>query len=82
MNHEFLEEQIEATKSDLVFHERRLSENITTLEGLEVLSEVNPSDTIDRLLKEAVDSVKWYQGRIVYDNNLLDVLLTARDLSK
>ena len=79
MNQEFIEQQIEATKSDLAFHERALSENITTLEGLEVLSEVNSSDTIERLLKEAVEQVKWYQGRIVFDHNMLDVLYTVRD---
>ena len=82
MNQEFIEQQIESTKCDLVFHEQALSENITTLEGLEVLSEVNSSNTIDRLLKEAVEQVKWYQGRIVFDHNMLDVLFTARDLIK
>tara|TARA_R110000737_G_scaffold251490_1_gene260961 strand:+ start:18 stop:266 length:249 start_codon:yes stop_codon:yes gene_type:complete len=82
MNQEFIEQQIESTKSDLVFHEQALTENETTLEGLEVLSEVNSSDTIERLLKEAVDQVKWYQSRIVFDHNMLDVLYTVRDLTK
>ena len=39
MNHEFIEQQIESIKSDLVFHEQTLKENEVTLAGLEVLED-------------------------------------------
>ena len=81
MNHEFIEQQIESIKSDLVFHEQTLKENEVTLAGLEVLEEANNSPTVQRLLKEAVEQVKWYQSRIMHDHNMLDVLYSARDLT-
>lgn len=81
MNQEFIEQQIEATKSDLVFHEQTLKENEVTLAGLEVLEEDNNSPTVQRMLKEAVEQVKWYQSRIMHDHNMLDVLYSARDLT-
>tara|TARA_R110000823_G_scaffold292067_1_gene410889 strand:- start:1 stop:246 length:246 start_codon:yes stop_codon:yes gene_type:complete len=80
MDYEFIEEQIEATKSDLVFHEKSLTEARATQEGLEVLSLV--SDVKDKLLQEAIDNVKWYNKRIDHDHKMLDVLYSARDLTK
>ena len=79
MDKEFIEQQIEATKSDLVFHEKSLTEARATQEGLEVLSLV--SDVKDKLLQEAIENVKWYNKRIDHDHNMLDVLYTARDLT-
>ena len=79
MNQEFIEQQIEATKSDIVFHEKSLTEARATQEGLEVLSLV--SDVKDKLLREAIENVKWYNKRIDHDHNMLDVLYTARDLT-
>lgn len=82
MNQEFIEQQIEAFKSDLDFHEKSLTEYKATLKGLEVLEEVNATPTVHRMLKETLDQVKWYKSRIVFDHNMLDVLYSARDLTK
>ena len=79
MDKEFIEQQIESTKSDIVFHEKSLTEARATQEGLEVLSLV--SEVKDKLLKEAIQNVKWYNKRIDHDHNMLDVLYTARDLT-
>ena len=81
MNQEFIEQQIESTKRDLVFHEQTLKENEVTLAGLEVLEEANNSPTVQRMLKEAVEQVKWYQSRIMHDHDMLDVFYSARDLT-
>lgn len=77
MDNEFIEQQIEATKSDLVFHQEQLAESLATQEGLEVLTLV--SDVKDKLVIDARDNVKWYNKRIEHDINMLDVLYTARD---
>jgi hypothetical protein len=79
MNKEFIEQQIEATKSDIVFHEESLTEARATQEGLEVLALV--SEVKDKLVKEAMDNVKWYNKRLEHDHNMLDVLYSARDLT-
>jgi len=82
MNQEFIEQQIKEAKSDLVFHEKSLKEYEVTLAGLEVLEEANPThSSIPRMRKETEDQVKWYQSRIVFDHNMLDVLYSARDLT-
>ena len=79
MDYEFIEGQITETKSDLVFHEKSLTEARATQEGLEVLSLV--SDVKDKLLREAIANVKWYNKRIDHDHKMLDVLYSARDLT-
>ena len=78
MNKEFIEEQITETKSDLVFHEAQLKLALTTQQGLELL----PSEDNEKLIIDARDSVKWYGKRIDHDLNMLDVLYSARDLTK
>lgn len=77
MDKEFIEQQIEETKSDLVFHELQLHLALTTQQGLELL----PSEGNDKLIIDARDNVKWYGKRIDHDHNMLDVLYTARDLT-
>jgi len=77
MNQEFVEQQIEATKSDLVFHELQLKLSLTTQQGLELL----PKGENEKLIIDARDSVKWYNKRIDHDHKMLDVLYTARDLT-
>jgi len=77
MNQEFVEQQIEATKSDLVFHELQLKLSLTTQQGLELL----PKGENEKLIIDARDSVKWYNKRVDHDHNMLDVLYSARDLT-
>tara|TARA_R110000796_G_scaffold12265_1_gene40673 strand:+ start:1585 stop:1824 length:240 start_codon:yes stop_codon:yes gene_type:complete len=78
MNQEFIQQQIEETKSDLVFHELQLKLALTTQQGLELL----PKGDNEKLIIDARDSVKWYNKRVDHDHNMLDVLYTARDLTK
>ena len=80
MNQEFIEQQIEATKSDIVFHEKSLTEARATQEGLELL--LSGHSAIAKLTIEATDNVKWYNKRLEHDHNMLDVLYSARDLTK
>ncbi len=77
MNQEFIQQQIEETKSDLVFHELQLKLALTTQQGLELL----PKGDNEKLIIDARDSVKWYNKRVDHDHNMLDVLYSARDLT-
>jgi hypothetical protein len=78
MDYEFIEGQITETKSDLVFHEAQLKLALATQEALEALD----SDENIKLKVDARDNVKWYGKRIDHDLNMLDVLYSARDLTK
>tara|TARA_R110002050_G_scaffold39563_3_gene96758 strand:+ start:4673 stop:4918 length:246 start_codon:yes stop_codon:yes gene_type:complete len=77
MNQEFIQQQIDETKSDLVFHELQLKLALTTQQGLELL----PKGDNEKLIIDARDSVKWYNKRVDHDHNMLDVLYSARDLT-
>ncbi len=83
MDLEFLELEIKAAKADQKFHEEMLTEKLATLDGLQVLDEIkaNPT-TVEKLLKEAHQEVKWYTGRVERDLKLLDVFYTARDITQ
>ena len=76
MNQEFIEQQIEATKSDLSYHQKEFNKALATQEGLEAIE----GDFKEQLVKDARASVKWYNKRIDHDHNMLDVLYSARDL--
>ena len=77
MNQEFIQQQIDETKSDLVFHELQLKLALTTQQGLELL----PKGDNEKLIIDARDSVKWHNKRVDHDHNMLDVLYSARDLT-
>lgn len=77
MNKEFIEEQIAATNEDLSYHQEEFNKALATQEGLQAID----GDFKEKLVIEARDSVKWFSKRIDHDNNMLDVLYTARDLT-
>ena len=77
MDKEFIEQQIEETKSDLSYHQKEFNKALATQEGLEAIE----GDFKEQLVKDARDSVKWFGKRIDHDHNMLDVLYTARDLT-
>ncbi len=77
MNHEFIEEQIAATMEDLAYHQEEFNKALATQEGLQAIE----GDFKEKLVIEARDNVKWFGKRIDHDNNMLDVLYTARDLT-
>tara|TARA_R110000787_G_scaffold149633_5_gene263586 strand:- start:1038 stop:1295 length:258 start_codon:yes stop_codon:yes gene_type:complete len=83
MDLEFLELEIKAAKADQKFHAEMLIEKLATLDGLQVLDEINANPTtVGKLLKEAHQEVKWYTGRVERDAKLLDVFYTARDITQ
>ena len=77
MNQEFIEQQIEETKSDLSYHQAEFNKALATQEGLEAIE----GDFKEKLVIDARFNVKWFGKRIDHDNNMLDVLYTARDLT-
>ena len=75
MNQEFIEQQIEETKSDLSYHQEEFNKALATQEGLEAIE----GDFKEKLVKDARDSVKWFSKRIDHDHNMLDVLDTPQE---
>lgn len=78
MNKEFIEEQIAATNDDLAYHQAEFNKALATQEALQAIE----GDFKEQLVIEARDNVKWFGKRIDHDHNMLDVLYTARDLTK
>jgi len=77
MNYEFIEEQIAVVLEDLAYHQEQFNKALATQEGLQAIE----GDFKEKLVIEARDNVKWFGKRIDHDNNMLDVLYTARDLT-
>ena len=78
MDLEFIEEQITSTKEDQTYHQGQFNKALATQEGLEAIE----GDFKEQLVRDARENVKWFGKRLDYDANMLDVLYTARDLTK
>ena len=81
MNYVYLEELIAKTQESLKYREKRLKEYQNKVDAYSAFSDVaEEHQEMKDLIKGATEWVTYLVGAIEADNNLLDILLTARDL--